>query len=350
MKKIFFNTGMLIAILFLVVLNCSNAQQNLTQPQASQKAKVMQQIGLTEVKVIYHSPLAKGRTIWGDVVPYNEVWRCGANENTVFSVSTEIMVEGKKLSAGSYGLHMIPTQSEWTIIFSNENTAWGSFFYDESKDALRVKVKPRAAAQQEWLSYQFMDNKPESIVLTLRWEKLEIPVRIEVNLHETVFASMKQELHGVAGFGWQGHYQAAKYCFDNNIYPDEAIKLVDKSIGNNPVFSNLNLKSQMLSKAGKQAEADELYKKAIASADENQLNSYGYELIGKKDLDKAIEIFRLNVKKYPNSWNVYDSLGEACMSKGLKKEAIENYKTALSKAPETQHKRINDQIQKIEKM
>ena len=136
------------------------AQTDLKTPEASQSASIMQRIGLTDISISYHSPLAKGRTIWGDVVPYNEVWRAGANENTTISFSTDVKVEGKELAAGIYGLHMIPTQSEWTIIFSKNNYSWGSFFYSEIDDALRIKVKPNTAAMQEWMS-QFPDFRKE---------------------------------------------------------------------------------------------------------------------------------------------------------------------------------------------
>ncbi len=326
------------------------AQQNLTLPQASQAAGVMQQVGLTQLKVAYHSPLVKGRTIWGDLVPYNEVWRCGANENTVFHASTDILVEGQPLAAGSYGLHMIPTPADWTIIFSRVSDAWGSFVYDKKDDALRVTVRPHAASFQEWLSYRFTDLQPESAVLTLRWEKLEIPVRIAVDVHETVYRSMVAELRGLPGFFWQPHYQLARYCFDNGIHPAEAVAAVDKSIGINPTFPNLNLKAEIAAREGKAGESEQLTKKALGKADEIQLNAYGYELMGKGKLDRAIEIFRLNVKRYPDSWNVYDSLGEALMNKGNRKESLSNYETALGKAPEKQHERIRAMIAKVKKM
>src|SRR5580765_806371 len=135
MKKVFY------AILFLIIPYVMYSQ-NLTMPEASQKAMVMHRIGLTDITITYHSPLVKGRKIWGELVPYNEVWRAGANENTTISFSTNVMIEGKPLSAGTYGLHTIPTENEWTIIFSKNSTSWGSFFYDKSEDALRVMVKP----------------------------------------------------------------------------------------------------------------------------------------------------------------------------------------------------------------
>lgn len=323
------------------------AQTDLKTPEASQSASIMQRIGLTDISISYHSPLAKGRTIWGDVVPYNEVWRAGANENTTISFSTDVKVEGKELAAGIYGLHMIPTQSEWTIIFSKNNYSWGSFFYSEKDDALRIKVKPNTAAMQEWMSYTFNDPKAQSVLAVLRWEKLEVPFKIEIDVPETVYQSMRKELSNINGFFWQGFNQAAAYCIQNNIHIDEATVWLDKSIGIQKNFANLNTKSKLLEKQGKTAEASALKKDALSLANEAQLNAYGYELLLNKKTTEAIEIFRLNVKKYSNSWNTYDSLGEALEKSGDKKGAIENYKLALSKAPGNQKKRLDDTLKKL---
>src|SRR5580765_873560 len=131
MKKVFY------AILFLIIPYVMYSQ-NLTMPEASQKAMVMHRIGLTDITITYHSPLVKGRKVWGELVPYNEVWRAGANENTTISFSSPVTINGKPLAAGTYGLHMIPTKGDWTIACSNTRWAWGSFSYDQKEDALRV--------------------------------------------------------------------------------------------------------------------------------------------------------------------------------------------------------------------
>lgn len=342
MKKLSF-------FIFLAVLgSTSQAQTDLKKPEASQEASVMQRIGLTDITIHYHSPLAKGRTIWGEVVPYNEVWRAGANENTTITFSTDVKVEGKAIFAGTYGLHMIPTQNEWTVIFSKNNYSWGSFFYSEKEDVLRVTVKPTACAMQDWLSYSFSDPQPRSVTVVLRWDKLEVPFKIEVDVPETVYQSMVKELSNINGFFWQGPNQAAAWCIQNNIHLDEASAWVEKSIGIQKNFANLTTKSRLLAKQGKTEEAEALRKEALPLADENQLNAYGYELLGQKKTAEALEIFRLNVKRHPDSWNVYDSLGEALNDSGNKAGGIENYKIALAKAPEGQKKRIRDILKKLE--
>jgi hypothetical protein len=337
----------LFTLCMLIGLTVHAQQRELQKPEASQQASVMQRIGLTDISISYHSPLAKGRTIWGEVVPYNEVWRAGANDNTVITFSTDVKVEGKALAAGTYGLHMIPTPKDWTVIFSKNSSAWGSFFYNEKEDALRVTVKPVAAEMQDWLSYSFADPKPDQVSMQLRWEKLMVPVNISAEVHEIVLASMKAELTHISGFFWSGYNQAAAYCIKNNIHLDQAAEWVDKSISMQKNFTNLNTKSSLLAKQGKTQEADALKKEAVALADEAQLNMYGYELLGQGKNAEAIEIFKMNVKRYPASWNVYDSLAEGQEKSGDVKNATANYKLALAKAPEGQKDRINKAIDKL---
>lgn len=161
--------------------------------RASQKAMVMQRIGSTDITIDFSRPGVKGRKIWGDLVPYGMAegnqyskgkpfpWRAGANENTTFETTSDLLVEGKKLPAGKYGLHMIPGKEEWVVIFSKVNDAWGSFSYDESQDALRVTVKPEAAPHKEWLTFGFTDLTANSATVYLWWEKLKVPFKVQLD-------------------------------------------------------------------------------------------------------------------------------------------------------------------------
>ena len=332
----------------MFIISLSMRSQNLTMPETSQKAMVMQRIGLTDITITYHSPLVKERKIWGEVVPYNEIWRAGANENTTISFTSAVMIEGKPLSAGTYGLHMIPGETKWTIIFSKNSTSWGSFFYDKTEDALRVDVSPAQTEFQDWLSFQFRETTGKSTVVSLRWEKLNVSFKVEVDVKEIVYESMKNELRGADGFTWEAPLQAARYCMINNIHLDDAMKWVDQSIRTQEKFGNLMVKSKLLALKGQTKEADSLSVKAMAVADEAQLNQYGYDLINQKKIKEAIEIFRTNVKRYPDSWNVYDSLGEGYDIDGNKKDALANYKLAFAKAPAEQKSRITGIIKKLE--
>lgn len=325
------------------------AQTELKKPEASQAAKVSQRIGLTDIEISYHSPLTKGRTVWGDLVPYGKVWRAGANENTSISFSTDVKVGGKNLLAGTYGLHMIPEKDAWTIIFSKNYYSWGSFFYTEAEDALRIKVTPQTCEMQDWLGYYFSNPTASSVTFELRWEKLRVPVMVEVDVPEIVFQSMQKELVHINGFFWQGYNQAAAYCVSNNIHLDIAEKWLEKSISIQKNFTNLTTKSKLKALQNNRTELEKLAKEAMDLADEAQLNSYGYQLLAQNKNAEAINIFSLNVKRYPASWNVYDSLAEAYELGGNKKSALSNYKIALSKAPEAQKSRLNDTIKKLEK-
>ena len=162
-------------------------------PRASLMATVSQRLGTDiDITVVYSRPGVKGRVIWGDLVPYGMApgnnysngnpfpWRAGANENTTIEFGSDLLIEGQRLPAGKYGIHMIPSESTWTIIFSNRNADWGSFSYNENEDALRVTVTPVAAAHQEWLMWGFDDLAGTSATTYLHWEELKVPLRIEL--------------------------------------------------------------------------------------------------------------------------------------------------------------------------
>ena len=302
----------------------------LNTPQASPQASASQVLGLTEMSVSYHRPATNGRAVWGALVPYGQVWRAGANENTTVSFSTPVTVNGTPLAAGTYGLHMIPTLGDWTVIFSHETGAWGSFSYDQKEDAARVTVKPEPAPHQERLGYSFDEPTTDSVVLAMRWEKLRVPLAIHIDLPRTVLDNYKAQLRGLPRFGWQGWNQAANFAAQNNVDLDDATAWVDRSIGMNRNFTNLRTKALVLTKKGDTAGADALTKEALSIATEVEMNAYGYQLLGQQKVDEAIATFEKNVKDHPASWNAYDSLAEAYGIKGDKKKALENYTKAMN--------------------
>ena len=173
-----------VVLLFALILftNSSQAQNNKKDLRISPKAAVIQTVGLTEVRIDYSRPGVKKREIWGKLVPYDAVWRAGANEATKITFSTDVTVEGKKLKKGSYSLFAIPGKNDWTIIFNKVADQWGAFEYNESEDALRVKVKTEKAIWQEWLSYTINKASDTSAVIRLEWEKIKVPFKVEVKL------------------------------------------------------------------------------------------------------------------------------------------------------------------------
>jgi tetratricopeptide (TPR) repeat protein len=324
------------------------AQQNLVLPDVSQQATVFQKVGLTDITINYHRPGVKDRQVWGVLVPYNEVWRAGANENTTISFSNSVMINGKEVPAGTYGLHMIPTESDWTIILNKDHRAWGSFFYDEKKDQLRFSAKPETAEHQEWLLYSFDDITENSTTIALRWEKLRVPFKIDIDVHKQVLADIEQQLTSLPGFGWQGWNQAANYCYANNLGTDKALTFADRSIQMNKNVTNSYTKALILKKMGKDDESEKLKEEAFANAAENDVNALGYQLLFAGKVDDALEVFKMNTEMYPESWNVWDSLGEGYMNKGETEMAVQNYTKALGMAPENQHKRIKGVLAQLE--
>lgn len=307
------------------------AQSPLRLPDVSPAASVSQVVGVTELSVDYHRPAVNERTIWGGQVPYGQVWRAGANENTVFETSTPITFGGEDLAAGRYGLHVLPTESgDWTVILSRMADAWGSFSYDESEDALRVPVEPQEAPFVERLGYSFDDLDADSVTLALRWEKVRVAVPIEVDVAKHGLESIRTQLRGLPRFGWVGWNQAANWSRQNGGDLAEAEAWVDRSIQMQRNFNNVTTKVAILKATGRAEEAKTLLAEGYAAATEAEVNGYGYQLLFGGDPEGAVEVFRRNTVDHPDSWNVWDSLAEGLAATGDTKGAIANYEKALS--------------------
>jgi len=189
MKRISIISSILILAFLLIWPSTTMAQEK--KIPKSLKASVMQRLGVdTDITIEYSRPGVKGRKIWGELVPYGMnpgnkyskdkpyPWRAGANENTTIEFSKDVLVEGNKLPAGKYGIHMIPRKKEWVIIFSTNSEAWGSFSYNKDEDALRITVTPEEAQHKEWLTYKFTKLAGTSAIAWIHWEKLKVPFRI----------------------------------------------------------------------------------------------------------------------------------------------------------------------------
>jgi hypothetical protein len=300
----------------------------LVLPKSSPRAAVSQTIGLTEVTLTYDRPAVNGREIWGELVPYNSVWRAGANENTVIAFSSAVRVGGKELPAGRYGVHMIPAAGEWTVILSRQANAWGSFSYDPKEDAVRLTAAPAATPFQDRLGYTLDDPGTGAVTATMRWEKLAVPFTIEVDQKQVVVDSLRQQLRGLGRFFWQPWAQAAAWCVGNDVNLAEASTWTENSIAIDENFTNLRVKAALLEKSGDTAAAATLRRRGLELATEQDINAYGYELLGEGKVDSAIVVFGKNVQDHPRSWNVYDSLGEAYAVKGDKRRARELYTRA----------------------
>ncbi|MES2328752.1 MAG: DUF2911 domain-containing protein [Bacteroidota bacterium] len=336
-------------IALLVVLGSFSANAQLTLPRTpSPAASVSQTIGISTINVAYSRPSVKKREVWGKMVPYgynkqafgagNEApWRAGANENTVITFSHEAKVEGQTVPAGTYGLFFTINTDNNTgeVILSKDYQSWGSFFYDQKQDQLRMKIQLRSIPHVELLTYDFENITKNSADLVLNWEKKQFPVNIQFDVDKIVMKNANEELKGSTGFSWQNNADAANYALANKVNLEQAITWIDRAIAQNKNFQTLSIKSGILAQMGKKDEAEKLMADAIANpnAGENDINLYGYQLLNDKQNAKAIEVFILNTKRFPASANTWDSLGEAYATTGDKAKAIESFKKSLTLNP-----------------
>ncbi len=321
-------------IALVVTALSAGAQTELGLPDRSQPAMVQQRLGVTDITVRYNRPLVAGRPIWGALVPYDKVWRAGANFNTTLEVSDPVSVEGKPLPKGIYGLHMIPTADTWTIIFSKAAESWGSYTYDQTEDALRVTVKPTPAEMQEALQYSFEDLKIDSAALTMRWEKLAVPVRISVSDKDTVLPYIRRKMRGFQGYLWGPTNEAAQYCLEKKIALPEALKWVELSIQAEERFENVATKSDIQKAMGKTDESKKTWQQALTLAQPVQLYSYARGLQAQKREADAMEIFKTVVQQTPN--DLFGHMAQARIkSNGADYPgAAEDVKKAIALAPD----------------
>ncbi len=322
----------------------------------NKKASVSERIGITDVTIHYDRPAVKGREgkIWGDLVHKGFAdlqfgtskaapWRAGANENTSISFSTDVTVEGKALPAGTYGLFMAMGDGEATVIFSNNSTSWGSYFYDPKEDALRVTVKTTALAESvERLKYEFMDEKENSATIALMWEKMKIPFKVEVDYVKTQLESFRRELRNEKGFRWEAWLEAINFCLQRNTNLEEALQWSDYAISGVFVgqknFRTLSTKASVLAKLGRTAEADALMKEATPLATMQELHNYGRQLLREKRNAQALETFKLNADKNPNQFTTNMGLMRGYSAIGDFKNALKYAKAALVQAPDKANK------------
>jgi Tfp pilus assembly protein PilF len=350
---------------FLAASATSFAQQTLTLPPSgeNQRSEVDQQIGLVRVSVEYSSPDVHGPAgedrrgkIWGGLVPWGihdlgfnnkkGPWRAGANENTVFSVSHPVKIQGQPLPAGRYGLHMLASDKDWTIIFSKNSTSWGSFSYDQSEDALRVTVTPEKAPYREWLTYDFTERKADRATLALHWEELRVPFTIAVEDMPTLYIdNMRRELRNAAGFRWQSWQQAAQYCLNQDRNLPEALTWADNAISIPGIgqsnFATYSTKAQILDKLKRGTEATTLMASAmeLPSATPFDIHQYGRQLIAQGKPKEALEVFQKNAKRFGETWPTHVGLARGFSANGDYKTALKHAEIALTQAPDDINKK-----------
>ncbi len=321
----------------------------------SQRSYVKQHIGgVGSVAIEYSSPGARGRTIYGGIVPYGfnnlgfglsttdnpSPWRAGADQNTTFNFSHDVKIEGQDLPAGKYGFFVAPEEEgSWTVIFSKDNNHWGSFFYQEENDALRVEVEPEDAGFHEWLTYEFIDRQPTSTTVALIWGDKKLPIKIE--LANPVKAHMEQltaELNNQQGFSFQNFTAAAGYASSVGEH-EKAIEWADAAI-NAPFvgqknWATMSTKGAILAAAGKAEESAQVMDEAIKlpGATAGAIHQYGRQLIAAGQKDKALEIFKYNHKTNNGAWPTNYGLARGYSAVGDYKQALKYMKLAKENIP-----------------
>ena len=358
MKKLF-------TLSMCMLLTGWSIAQTLSQPPSgdNQKSSITQWIGPVKVNITYSSPDVTGPNgedrkghIWGEVVHYGFIdqgfgtskaapWRAGANENTTITFSHDVKVESKDLKAGTYGLFLaIEKTGPWTWIFSKNSTSWGSYFYNDEEDALRVAVTPLDAPHNEWLTFGFEDRLPNAASAYLRWDNKRVPFKIEVpNVTELYVSKMREELRSSPGFDYRNWSTAAQYCAQNKINLEEALTWADAAmsptIGGVEDFNGLSTKANVLRAMGREADAIPIMDKAIKipNTPVGAIHQYARGLLSGGQKEKAMEVFQYNAKIHPeDKFTTNVGLARGYTALADKKNAIKHWELAIKNIPADQ--------------
>lgn len=323
----------------------------------TKKAVVAEQVGLTEVSITYHRPKVNGREgkIWGQIVHKGFIdqgfgnrkpapWRAGANENTVIEFENDVKIEGQVLAKGKYGLFIAYDSLESTIIFSKKSDAWGSFFYDEKDDALRVKVKPQAIEKTvEHLKFEFYGQTLSTAIVALLWDKLSIPFKIEVDYLKQQLEAFIAESKKPQGFTSQGLNTAATWALQNNYALDKALEWANLATapafpGDPTSFAALSTKANILDKLARADEAAAVVKTALPYGSVAQLQQLGRQLLSAKKFKAALEVFQYNFNKAPDQFITHTGMVRGLSANGDYAKALEFANKALPLSPNEQTK------------
>jgi hypothetical protein len=320
------------ALALVALAGLTAAQDTLAVPQLSPPAEHTWTVGVTEVNVAYHAPSVRGREIFGSKVPYDVVWRAGANSNTTVTFQHDVSVEGHAVPAGTYGVHMIPGPGEWTVILSKDSTAWGSYRYREENDAMRAVVQSEQRPHRERLEFVMDDVEMGAATLALHWGETYVPVRVEIDLGEVVLAPVREaHAKGDENPGWQYWFQAAEYGRDYDVDPEELLSWTDRSCEIQKTFSNLWTQSELLAEVGRVEEAGAAREAALERVTVDELSSLGRRYANRDDNEAAAAIYEMVVQMGSPNWWVYTQIATVREKLGDTKGALEALEQALTK-------------------
>ena len=358
-----------IAFLSVVLFIAANslAQMDVPPSGGNPRAKITEEVGITDITITYGRPDVGGREgkIWGTLITNGfsttnfitnkptSPWRAGANDNTTITFEHDVKVEGKNIKAGTYGMHMAmyPPDSV-VLILSNQSNAWGSFYYEEKNDALRTTIKPVMLDKSvEWLKYEFIEQKEKYCVIAMQWEKLSVPFKVEVDVDNIVVNRLREQVTSQKGFNSTNMIQASQYCFNKNINLEEALGWAQRAVtgfqGQKSYVSLRNLATGY-EKLNRLVQADSVMTEALTMATANQYIGYGRALITQKRNDKAVEIMLAGKTKFGDVFAANNGLMFAYSAKGDFKNAIKYAEKAMAQAAnDAAKKTLEGQIAKL---
>lgn len=341
-------------------------------PQASQRAGLRQRIGLTDIEVDYSRPAVHERKIWGNVVPYGFTsptvdgkdqapWKTGANMNTTVSFTHDVTIQGNRVNAGTYGFFVaMHEDGTATVVLSKTYQAYGHYFYKQEEDVLRATVKTRTTTPTEWLTFSFDEVGAKHAVLSLKWETVEIPLKIEVDVFEIVKVSLIEQLKQPATFTWQGRVQAVRYLIDHKVHLDLALQWADEALNGSPGgelltgernFTTLTTKYHVLNALNREQEAKSYLHEALANPGNvppERVASFGTNLLAKNRKQDAQLVFEWAVNRWPGSWESKHGMARIYASEGRYKEALRLEREVYQQASEDQKVVIANNIKLLE--
>jgi Protein of unknown function (DUF2911) len=340
-------------LLFTLISISLFAQMDIPPSGGNPRATISEEVGITSITIKYSRPDVNKREgkVYGDgnLVPYgfsttsfvsgknDAPWRAGANEATVITFEHDVKIEGKDLKAGSYALFMAMGATDVTLIFSKQTEAWGTFYYKEADDVLRVTVKPVATDKSvEWLKYEFIEHKEKYCVIAMQWEKLYVPFKVEMDVDNIVLARLREQVTSQKNFNSTNMIQASGWCFNKNINLEEALGWAQRAVtgfqGQRSYVSMRNL-AVGYEKLNRMPQADSVMNEALTLANANQYTAYARAMIAAKRFDRALETMQASSKKNGDVFTVNMGMMYAFSAKTDFKNALKHADKAMVQAP-----------------
>ncbi|MCR9264938.1 MAG: DUF2911 domain-containing protein [Flavobacteriaceae bacterium] len=331
-------------------------------PQTSNRVTETQQLAVTDITISYSSPSVNGRDVWNNpnIIPQKEqpiAWRAGANMNTTISFSTDVLIEGQSLKAGTYGYHIVPDGNDFELLFAHNHNQWGSYYLDRENDVtLAVNVNGEACEFSEKLDYEFLDWTPNSVTIGLEWADKRVPFKVSVDLETTVVESFRSELRGINTYHWQAWNDAARWCLDHNTNLDEALQWANRSINggfngfaadNN--LTNMSTKALLLEQLGRSDEVSAVLDEVSGMVDNAmEANSTSMLMLRLDQPKKALDFVTSKIKEYPEAWFLKINKGVSHYFLNDPKRAIKELESVLPETPQQFQPRVQEIIDEVQ--